>query len=138
MTFSNMRFSDIPNARRCTCQVWRYEISHSLLQIRVIEPASRKDYWVSFEDVQYFEGPIIWTSAAFRVETADESLQFLRQKSARWVELPVDLPEQALIGRFRLYVVQTPEVLVRIVAGSNNISKTSVWLGDEPKSTTSL
>jgi hypothetical protein len=129
-----MRLSDIPNARRCVCHVWRYQISHSLMQLRVTEPMSRRDFWLAFEDVQYFEGPMIWTGAVFRVESPEESLRFLREKSPRWVELPADLPEHALLGRFRLYVVEMPDVLVRIVAGTNSVSKTSAWLGETPVS----
>jgi hypothetical protein len=94
---------EIPNAANRNCLVLGYTRSHSMLEIEVegfgVEDREAKMY-VRFSDVQFFEGPMVWTSADFHMSDDTECLALLK-KLRRYP----DIADSFLVEHFKLFVV---------------------------------
>jgi len=93
-----------------------YRSGHSLLFIA----ATREEttvYW-SFEGVEYLEGPMLWRGAAFKAESNDKCLEYLRR-----IRRFDKLPDAYLVSYFKLFVSGiVEEIEVKIVALSGDVS----------------
>ena len=54
------------------CSVWRFRIHHATLLVRVHDGGPETVGWLSFSSPHYFDGPMTWKSAAFRLGSPEE------------------------------------------------------------------
>jgi hypothetical protein len=118
---------DIPNAERCGCSVVGYMRSHSVLEIEVgyvdVETSAVEKLYAVFETLEYFDGPMHWIGAEFRLGDTTECLELLK-KVGRYG----GIPDSYLAEHFNLFLVSgvtlaKTDIEVRILAHSGNILK---------------
>jgi hypothetical protein len=114
MSASNIFNIKTPQLYRC--HVYRYHSTLSRLYVRAFKgEAQDPAFYLLFSDVGYFEGPMNWQGAQFRLAPTNECLA-LMQRSGMVAGVSVDM--LAALGEIaRLYVVDTPHTPVKIVAG---------------------
>ena len=99
------------------CHVHRYYSGLSRLYVRAFkEDAQEPAFYLLFSDVGYFEGPMNWQGVHFRRAPAQECLS-LMQKSGMLQGTPPEMLD-ALAEVIHLYVLDTPQTPVKIVAGN--------------------
>ncbi len=81
--------------------------------IEAFKDETQKFYLV-FEGVEYFEGPLHWRGVKFFVGPPDECLEILRKIKGRRFNRMTD---DYLLNIYRLYKTKTPELEVKILAG---------------------
>jgi hypothetical protein len=107
-----------PNDRQC--RVLGYVMGHSQLFVRVSMPPgvdvdTDEIMCLGFEGVLYFEGPMWWQGADFRIGTREEHLAILKRANKSDFEGNGEDAEYAL-RMYRLFVLDRPNTQVRIVA----------------------
>jgi hypothetical protein len=116
---------DIPHAEHCICHVIGYAVSHSTLEIKVgysdRENAIEETHYVGFTSVEFFEGPMSWIGAEFRIADDSQCLALLK-KVGRYS----DIPDAYLAENFKLFVVSgttqaKTDVEVRILARNGGL-----------------
>jgi len=104
----------------CQCRILEYAMGHSQLLVRVTTSSSAdvnagEVMCLGFEGVLYFEGPMWWQGADFRIGTRDEHLAILERANKSDFEGNGGNSEYAL-RMYRLFVLDRPNTQVRIVA----------------------
>jgi hypothetical protein len=96
------------------CFVFGYQSGQHQLAIAVLDPddtSAAPDLYLSFDMTSYFEGPMAWVGANFRLATPDEWDELL-------AKAPFTTPDG--VDEFKrhhfLFVLDGPDVEVRIVA----------------------
>jgi hypothetical protein len=120
MNLPNYQILDVTDPQKYYYAVWGYSASHSLMAVRAIKESSetRQIFYMIFETVQYFEGPMRW-EGCFRVGNADECLRLLRS-----VKGFNNISEDYLLSKFRLFqTIVLGQVEVKIVAQNAYILK---------------
>jgi hypothetical protein len=114
----------ITDPETCRCQVWQYEARLSRLLLRVYRALEREQaaFDLLFIDVAYWDGPMTWGGADFRVGSHDECIALM---------LETGLVGQAILqfpGAYasitdmaRLFVVETKGRPVRLIASSGTM-----------------
>jgi hypothetical protein len=105
-----------------SCRVFRYQVGHSVLIISLKTkevPEPFDNFYLVFESVKYFSGPMWWRGANFCTGTLDEYGQLLHK-----IQTPTPLSEQDLPETYnldkstggRLLIVETPNLQVKLIA----------------------
>ena len=117
MNLSVTNILDLADAETYTCVVEAYLSGHSQLVLRVYRPSyiTENTFFLIFETVKYFEGPLSWRNADFRVGTADECKELLALLRQGGLEIPEEMLN-AFLKRYRLFAINSPSVQVRIFA----------------------
>lgn len=97
------------DTQHCGCQIMEYRTSLSQLTIQVTR--SDNSFYLDFNGVRYFEGPMAWNDASFVCKNDDEKAEFIRSTKSLQ-----DLPLLAIDEIFNLYVVES--VGFKIVAAN--------------------
>lgn len=116
---------NIPEPTTWLCRVWEYSKGHSILTVRIYQNDTNIVYQAGFEGVEYFEGPMIWKSADFKIGSPEECIALIQQ-----IGIYPELPREYLSGKLSLFEVETvgPESRfrgVRILALSSSLSQVS-------------
>jgi hypothetical protein len=112
MKFSQKNVLDLENPDEYHCIAIHYRRGHSELLVRVFpNNPDEAEFFLIFQAVEYFEGPLMWSGADFCIATDDESQNFLTERG-----LDISLSES-----FKLFVVDYPgiEFKVKIIAAKN-------------------
>jgi len=113
MKFSQKNVLGLENPDEYHCIAIHYRRGHSELLVRVFPNKSdnSEPFFLIFQAVEYFEGPLMWWGANFCIATDDEYQNFLAER-----ELDISLDES-----FKLIVVDHPDIKfkVKIIAIEN-------------------
>ena len=63
------------------------------LQVEIYDPYKHISYYLNFIGVDYFDGPVAWQGANFRIADADECLKYLRSTTRH-----EGVTDQSLLG----------------------------------------
>lgn len=103
------------------CRVTKYEQGHSVMYIalRTQEIGFDPHFYLMFEDVQYFEGPMMWEGANFCTASLEEYGVYLEKIQQR--EKVVDSQTSLLLDfqmpiPGRLFVVNTPNLQIKLIS----------------------
>ena len=111
---------DLVNPDIYNCIVWSYRVSLSRLLVRVDEGEFDKNFfYLIFEEVLYFEGPLRWGGANFCLGTDEECVKILHRRGLNGI------PEGELLNLYSLFIVELPDSEVVKIVASNNIYRTS-------------
>ena len=109
MRYSARNIFNVVDPQTYMCIVWGYRISHSLMLIRVSksepEELFEEPFFLTFEGVLYFEGPIRWKGVDFGISTTDECARSLNR---------IKLSE--LVEKCRLFVAESSNLEIKIIA----------------------
>jgi len=110
----------VNNPENYECHVKRYDSRLALLEVytRKLDQSSEEDIFLSFvfNAVDYFEGTMIWIGANFRVGSPEECVQIARKMPNRG-----DAAERSILDFYDLFVVETPQLQIKILAGSGGL-----------------
>jgi hypothetical protein len=112
MCCSSRNIFNIENPQTYFCTVWSYLVNHSMLLVRIDKgELDNGIFYLCFELVQYFEGPLRWKGADFCVGASDECIELLHKTGSRGIS------EDYLLDQFSLFVVELPNFeMVKILA----------------------
>jgi hypothetical protein len=98
------------------CKVWSYFAGHSLLLIRTYEDdfLTGHTFYLVFEGVAYFEGPMTWQGVGYSLGTREECLEILQKAGG---SSDKDVPDEALLRQYRLFKFKSPHGEIKILAG---------------------
>lgn len=113
---------DIKNPDLYHCRVAKYEQGHSVMHIalRSLEIGdANPNFYLVFEDVKYFEGPMIWEGANFCTVSLEEYGKYIEKIQSR--EKVVDSQASLLLDfqmpiPGRLFVVNTPNLQIKLIS----------------------
>jgi hypothetical protein len=111
---------DIHSPQLYRCQVYRYFSGLSRLYLSAFKPYQTVPaFFLLFSDVAYFEGPMGWENADFRIAPHEECVALMLSAGIIG-EAVLQFPDAyaAVTEAANLYTVRTPRAAVRIVAGS--------------------
>ncbi len=111
---------DIRSPQLYRCQVYRYFSGLSRLYLGVFKPyQTTPAFFLLFSDVAYFEGPLGWESADFRLAPHDECVALMHAAGIIG-DAVLQFPDAyaAVTEAASLYTVQLARASVRIIAGS--------------------
>jgi hypothetical protein len=94
----------------CSCKVLKYRHSHSGLIIGVYEPLTKKDYYLAFGAVEYFEGPMVWRDATIELKSYEEGMKLLE-----WVARYRNIPVDSFQGQAALFTFGTSTIITKIL-----------------------
>lgn len=81
-TWLNLLGDTLRNPDRCQCAVAYYLYNHQIMTIEIREKEENNDdqiYYLNFEGVIYFAGPLHWTGALFRRSASEACFELLKQ-----------------------------------------------------------
>lgn len=110
---------DIRNPMLYRCSVHRYHSTVSRLYLRLYRGQEQAPaFYILFPDVGYFEGPMTWQGADFRIESHEECVQLMLQTGLVG-EAILQFPDAyaAITTHVHLYTVRTTAAPVRLIAG---------------------
>jgi hypothetical protein len=98
------------------CNVYRYSQSHRELTIAVHTSTNNSEavFYLIFESVWYFQGPLSWDGIDFELADAEE-LKSLIQKVFSNIE---DNMLDSFSKQFALYMIYKPSINIQILAGN--------------------
>lgn len=105
----------ISNAEVYSCTVLSYRIGHGKLKIQIDKGQAwrgRSTFYLIFMNVLYYEGPLTWRSADFRIGSESE-LEEVTEK------LHFSRGYKVLSEEHSLFIVETTRGQVRILAHRN-------------------
>ena len=109
--------SSLADLRDCLCCIYRYLRSHQQLLIAVHKPDSlTPSFYLHFEMAGYFEGPLNWRGADFRLGT-DEECKEVICKIGTQTNKHLDLMSKHL---YFLFLLERPDYQVKILAATCN------------------
>jgi hypothetical protein len=111
---------DIKAPQLYRCQMYRYFNGLSRLYLSVFKPNQNiPSFFLLFSDVGYFEGPVNWQSVDFYIAPSQESIT-LMLKTGMIGEAILQFPDAyaSITDSAHLYVVDTPETRIKIIASS--------------------
>jgi len=120
MTLPVRNFFNIADPDYCAYRVWSYIHGHSMMLVRVIRSEPDDFFFLAFDSVQYFQGPLHWMGARFQVGTTDECAELLQEARVGLSDDLLEMPDgflNTLLQKFRLYTVELPNLEVKILAG---------------------
>jgi len=95
-------------------QVRLYLISHSQLQIEVLNRISQQRQYLNFTSVVFFDGPFAWSGSALSLADENDCLKVLKKIGSF-----NDEDEQILKDEFLMYEMESNEgYIIRIIAGN--------------------
>jgi hypothetical protein len=111
---------DIKAPQLYRCQVYRYFSGLSRLYLSVFKPQQTiPAFYVLFSDVAYFEGPMGWDGVHFQIAPTSACIELLLETGIIG-EAVLQFPDAyaAITDTARLYMLQTVQTRVRIIASS--------------------
>jgi hypothetical protein len=110
----------LPEPNDCRCRILEYTMGHSQLFVRVTMSSGAavnagEIMCLGFEGVLYFEGPMWWQGADFRIGTRDEHLAILQRVNSSDFGGNGEKIQHAL-RKYRLFILNGAAAQVRIVA----------------------
>lgn len=111
--------------------VWRYQAGHSVMIIYLEipgEPNGTEKFYLCFESVEYFDGPMRWEAENLYVSTRKECASILMKMKAYSL-----VSHDLLPLHFRLVKINTNyDLEVRIIAAKVTVTQdVSSWIGDD-------
>ncbi len=110
----------VKNPENYECHIKRYDSRLALLEIytRKLGQSSEEDVFLSFafNAVEYFEGTMTWIGANFVVASPEECILIARKLPNR-----SDVSERSILDFYDLFVVETPQLQIKILAGSGGL-----------------
>src|SRR5215475_6243017 len=100
MHASNENIFNVLNPDEWTCQLIDYMPSHSQLFFELDRHLPNQSLYLVFQTVEFFEGPLVWKGANFRLGESDECLQLLRVTDRHLRSKDI-----SLIQHYQLYTV---------------------------------
>lgn len=120
MQYSEGNIFHIADPQTYICTVWSYRASHSTLLVRADKNKfGNETLYLSFTGVLYFEGPLKWMGAEFNNGAVDECIKLLHRQGLK------SIPDNELLDRFGLFVVELPNSEFVKILASKRIEKTS-------------
>jgi hypothetical protein len=113
------------------CQIWSYLISHSLMLARAYQGdfLTGDVFYLLFEGVSYFEGPMSWQGTEFQIASTDECLAIMEKFRRAEID---DVPNRELLDYLHLFRCKTPQGEVQVLAYNlhkvKNIPGDFYWL----------
>ncbi|MCP4600724.1 MAG: hypothetical protein GY847_09360 [Proteobacteria bacterium] len=109
---------DIASPGDYECVVWYYTTHLYELGLRVYKPPfqSGETFYLLFRPVYYFEGPMSWSGADFRLGTPDECRAL--------AEIVFTKPSNEVLTQLRLFIVERPTFRVRLLAYKSVVKST--------------
>jgi hypothetical protein len=105
---------DLENPEFYDCTVWKYQVGHSEMIVRLYSPEEKEkdksEFYLIFQGVLFFEGPLKWKGASFfngANEECQELLHRIGLQNAR---------EAAQSGFYRLFKQNLSGLEVKIIA----------------------
>jgi hypothetical protein len=119
MSISNGNIFAIEKPQSCMCKVNGYLPAHSLMYIEIVENTSEESvtFCLAFESVQYFEGPLSWQGASFRLGTQHEKLSMVELLKRSDPGKSADYYNH-LLQRYDLFVLEESFAKVQIFAAN--------------------
>ena len=117
-----MNIFQLRSPRLYRCQVYRYFNGLSRLYLGVFKPMQNVPaFYLLFSDVAYFEGPVNWESADFYIAEPQQCVDLLL-KTGIIGQAVLQFPDAyaSITDSARLYLVDTPQSQIRIIASSAN------------------
>ncbi len=114
---------ELTNPMLYRCSVHRYYSTLSRLYLRLYRGQEQSPaLYLLFSDVGYFEGPLTWQGADFRIAPHEDCIQ-LMLKSGLVGEAILQFPDAyaALTAHVNLYEVRTLASPVRFIAGEGMV-----------------
>ncbi len=105
------------------CQVYRYFNGLSRLYLSLFKPYQNVPAgFVLFSDVAYFEGPVTWQSADFTIAPAPDCIDLMLATGIIG-EAVLQFPDAyaSITDTARLYLVDTPQSQIKIIASSASL-----------------
>ena len=107
---------DLEKPREWSCRVEGFMHEHSFMEIRLLHPIHKEKRYLWLEQIFYFEGPLFWEGAHFELASAEETLEFVRDKQILGEPTPEDDDWiEYVAARLKLLKITEPQP-VRIVA----------------------
>ena len=95
------------------------------MEVQVSQIDSKEIFYVDFDGVEYFAGPMVWQGANFRLGQPQECIALIR-KLGRYD----DIPEDYLLQNFQLFTVVTTNTLnelrIEVIARRGTVSRKSL------------
>src|SRR6187551_1274617 len=111
-----------PNPDELGCVMKSYTINHAVMVLKVIDFNNYENRLVEFQSVQYFSGPISWTSANFQIRPWQECVKLLIElnRIPSLAQMPQQMQQEMGEKNFKLYVVSAvnPAMEIKILASS--------------------
>ena len=107
----------IADAETYSCVIRGYTSGHSqmFMQLYQSPPESKNAFYLIFETVLYFEGPMSWHKADFRTGTYRECSEVMDLLRRGGLTIP-DQMVDAYLNKYQLFVLEDPNLRVRIFA----------------------
>jgi hypothetical protein len=115
----------IKNPEQYYCTVWNYQVGHSEMFVRVyktdVKDAENDAFYLIFQVVSYFEGPLNWPSLNLRVGNVEECRKILTQIGLHFTKEIIET------DYYQLFTFTLPHTEVKIIARNllkaNNFNK---------------
>lgn len=112
----------LPNPNELGCVMKSYTINHAVLVLKIIDFNNHENRLLEFQSVQYFCGPVSWTSANFQIRPWHECVKLLIElnRIPSLAQMPQQMQQEMGEKNFKLYVVSAinPEMDIKILASS--------------------
>lgn len=102
------------------CQVYRYFSGLSRLYLTAFRPQQTiPAFYLLFSDVGYFDGPMSWQSIDFHIAPSQQCIDLMLRTGLVGPAI-LQFPDAyaSITEAAHLYIVDTPHLPVRIIAGS--------------------
>ena len=112
---------NISDPTLCNCAVFRYTRSLRHLIVVVHEQVNNPEpaFYLSFESVWYFQGPMSWTSVDFELSDTNERKELLQKGIVKIEEEMID----TFVQQHVLFTIRKPAFNIQIFAGNCAILK---------------
>lgn len=108
----------------CRCQVWHYEAKLSRLTLHVYRAMERDKaaFGLLFIDVAYWDGPMTWTSADFRMASHDDCIALMLETGLIGPAI-LQFPGAyaSITDMAHLFMIETPRRPIRLIASSGTM-----------------
>lgn len=104
------------------CVIKSYTINHAVMLLKIIDFHNQENRLLEFQSVQYFSGPVSWTSANFQIRPWQECVKLLIElnRIPSLEQMPQQMQQEVGEKHFKLYVVSAlnPTMEIKILASS--------------------
>ena len=114
--FSNQLDLKIDEPSLYHCSIFRYSQSHRILTAAVHKHKGDPEtaFYLVFESVWYFQGPMSWAGIDFEIANIDERKTLLQKVFQNTKDNMMD----SLSQQYALYVIYRPKITIQILAGN--------------------
>ncbi len=116
MSHQTDTFLSIKDAEVYVCAIYKYELSHYQMYIKIEHPVDAIPRYINFSYVHYFSGTTTWQNANFRIGTSIETLKFLRE-----LDEFNKLKDDTLLELFKLYTIDSFRPGIKLIASASHV-----------------